>query len=108
MTCGWWPGSYAKTARPAEFVYRYADCLYGYVRRRVPTQTEAVDDLVQEVFLAAWKDLKSFRAEADLQFWLLGIAHYKVEQYYRSRLHQIQLPDAIEGQFTELLSIPRI
>jgi hypothetical protein len=45
----------------AEFVERFADCVYSYVRRRVMPQAEQVEDLVQEVFLAAWNSLGSFR-----------------------------------------------
>jgi RNA polymerase sigma-70 factor (ECF subfamily) len=91
----------------AEFVDRYADCLYGYILRRVGPQTEAIDDLVQEVFLAAWQSLKSFRAETALKYWLLGIARHKVEQYYRKRMCEIPLPDEIEEQPPPLVSIPR-
>src|SRR5215831_9683016 len=38
----------------AEFVARYTDPVYGYVRRRLIPRTDLVDDLVQEIFLAAW------------------------------------------------------
>ena len=91
----------------AEFVDRYADCLYGYILRRVRPQTEAIDDLVQEVFLAAWQNLKSFRAETGLKYWLLGIARHKVEQYYRKRISEIPLPDETKEQLPQLVSIPR-
>jgi RNA polymerase sigma-70 factor (ECF subfamily) len=91
----------------AEFVDRYADCLYSYILRRIQPQTEAIDDLVQEVFLAAWQNLKTFRAETALQYWLLGIARHKVEQYYRKRICEIPLPDEMEEQLPQLISIPR-
>ena len=91
----------------AEFVDRYADCLYGYILRRVRPQTEAIDDLVQEVFLAAWQNLKSFRAETALKYWLLGIARHKVEQYYRKRVSEIPLPDEMDEQLPQLVSNPR-
>jgi RNA polymerase sigma-70 factor (ECF subfamily) len=68
----------------AEFVARYTDGVYRYIRGRVP-QLEAVEDLVQETFLAAWGNLANFRAEAQLHHWLLGIARHKVEDYYRKR-----------------------
>ena len=69
----------------AEFVVRYADGVYRYIKGRVP-QIDAVEDLVQETFLAAWENLANFRAEAQLEHWLLGIARHKVEDYYRKRL----------------------
>ena len=70
----------------AEFVSRYADRIYSYVYSRLMPRNDLVEDLVQEVFLAAWQSLPSFRGQATLQAWLLGIARHKVEDYYRMRL----------------------
>lgn len=72
----------------AEFVAAHADAVYAYVRRRLIPRVDLVDDLVQEVFLAAWEKLGKFRSEAPLRHWLLGIARHKVEDYYRSRLRE--------------------
>ena len=91
----------------AEFVERYTDCVYSYVRRRVMPQTEAVEDLVQEVFLAAWHSLGNFRGEATLRHWLLGIARHKIEDYYRKRLREPEVPDEIDEALPELIVIPR-
>src|SRR5262249_19577429 len=54
---------------------------------------------VQEVFIAAWENLKSFRGASPLRAWLLGIARHKVEDYYRRSLQSAQLlePAAAEG-----------
>jgi len=70
----------------AEFVSRYADRIYSYVYSRLMPRNDLVEDLVQEVFLAAWQSLPSFRGQSPLQSWLLGIARHKVEDYYRMRL----------------------
>ncbi len=70
----------------AEFVALHIDSLYGYVRHRLFPQGDLVEDLVQEVFLAAWQQLPLFRGESTLRNWLLGIARHKVEDYYRGRL----------------------
>ena len=91
----------------AEFVERYTDCVYSYVRRRVMPRTEAVEDLVQEVFLAAWHSLGNFRGEATLRHWLLGIARHKIEDYYRKRLREPEVPDEIDEALPELIVIPR-
>jgi RNA polymerase sigma-70 factor, ECF subfamily len=91
----------------AEFVERYTDCVYSYVRRRVMPRTEAVEDLVQEVFLAAWRSLGNFRGEASLRHWLRGIARHKVEDYYRKRLREPEVRVEIEGALPELTFIPR-
>jgi RNA polymerase sigma-70 factor, ECF subfamily len=72
----------------AEFVARYTDAVYGYVRSRVQPRTDLADDLVQEVFLAAWESLAEFRGTSPLRSWLIGIARHKVEDYYRTRLRE--------------------
>ncbi len=81
----------------AEFVARYADCVYAYVRWRVMSRSEAVEDLVQEIFLAAWKSLGNFQGQAGLRPWLLGIARHKVEDYYRRRLREAEWSDLDEA-----------
>jgi RNA polymerase sigma-70 factor (ECF subfamily) len=70
----------------AEFVSRYSDAVYGFIRSRLAPRYDIVDDLVQEVFLAAWQNIQDYRREGALQGWLLGIARHKVEDYYRARL----------------------
>ncbi|HYU45320.1 MAG TPA: sigma-70 family RNA polymerase sigma factor [Terriglobales bacterium] len=77
----------------AEFVARYADDLYSYIRSRLAPRYEQVDDLVQEVFLAAWENLSRYRGTGPLQAWVMGIARHKVEDYYRARL---RAPESIE------------
>ncbi len=91
----------------AEFVERFTDSVYSYVRRRVMPQAETVEDLVQEVFLAAWYSLGSFRGEASLRHWLLGIARHKIEDYYRKRLREPEMPDEINEELPEQVFIPK-
>jgi len=70
----------------AEFVERYADQIYLYIRSRLIPRMDLVDDLVQEVFLAAWENLATYRGDSPLGSWLHGIARHKVENYYRTFL----------------------
>lgn len=85
----------------AEFVDRYADHVYGYVRRRLIPRADLIDDLVQEIFLAAWENLDKFRGDSPLRSWLLGIARHKVEDHYRKRLREIQLEEEEEDLESE-------
>ncbi len=82
----------------AEFVARYADDLYNYLRSRLAPRHDQVDDLVQEVFLAAWESLGNYRGTGSLQAWVMGIARHKVEDYYRERL---RAPESIEDSDQE-------
>lgn len=72
----------------AEFVARYTDGVYSYVRSRLAPRTDLVDDLVQDVFLAAWESLAGYHGNSPLRAWLIGIARHKIEDYYRSRLRE--------------------
>ena len=70
----------------AQFVSRYANAIYGYVNHRLAPRTDLVEDVVQDVFLAALASLASFQGTSSLRTWLLGIARHKVEDHYRRRL----------------------
>jgi len=85
----------------AEFVSRYTDSVYSYVRRRVMPRTEVAEDLVQEAFVAAWQSLKNYRGDASLRSWLLGIARHKVDDYYRKRLRTSEWPDSDDESVAE-------
>lgn len=51
----------------------------GYIRDRA-----TVDDLAQEVFLAAYRKIGDFRGDSTLGSWLLGIARKQVLLYLRT------------------------
>ena len=78
----------------AEFVSRYADTVYAYVSRRLAPRADLVDDVVQDVFLAALQKLATFAGQSSVVGWMLGIARHKVEDVYRARLREPDpLPD---------------
>ena len=70
----------------AEFVSRCADWIYPFVRRRLVPKAELVEDLMQEILLAAWQALPNFRGDANLRSWVIGIARHKLEDYYRKKI----------------------
>jgi len=74
----------------AEFVARCTDYVYPFVYHRVMPRTEVVEDLTQEILLAAWQSLLNFRGDSDLRAWLLGIARHKIEDYYRKRIREAE------------------
>ncbi len=90
----------------AEFVARFADGIYAYVRSRLLPRHDLVDDLVQEVFLAAWENLQQYRGTSPLQAWLMGIARHKVEDHYRARLRAPGALDDLDGDSEVLASFP--
>jgi len=92
----------------AEFVARFADPLYGFIRSRLAPRYDEIEDLVKETFLAAWENLSAYTGSGPLQGWLMVIARHKVEDYYRARL---RAPDPIEDVDTDtdlLATAPRV
>jgi len=95
----------------AAFVDRYSGHIYGYVRSRLAPRYEQVEDLVQEIFLAAWENLSHYRATGSLQAWVMGIARHKVEDYYRERLRKTESIEDAEldpDMLTLLTSVPEV
>lgn len=77
----------------AEFVDLCTEWIYGFVRRRLMPRAELVEDLMQEILLAAWQALPKYRQEASLRNWVLGIARHKLDDYYRRRILETELPE---------------
>ena len=61
--------------------HRHIRSVYNRVRYTVP-ETD-VEDVTQEVFLAALRSLSSFRGEAQFSTWLRTLTNHKVAEYYR-------------------------
>jgi RNA polymerase sigma factor (sigma-70 family) len=72
----------------AEFVDRCADWVYPFLRHRLVRTPEVVEDTLQEILLASWQALPSYRGDSNLQSWILGIARHKVDDYYRRRIRE--------------------
>ena len=77
----------------AEFVARCADWIYPFVRRRLVPRAELVDDLMQEILVAAWQALPNFRGDANLRSWVMGISRHKLEDYYRKKIRELEIKD---------------
>lgn len=50
---------------------------------RLTGRGDVADDVTQESFLAAWKNISHFRGEASFRTWILKIALNKVRSYWR-------------------------
>jgi RNA polymerase sigma-70 factor, ECF subfamily len=50
---------------------------------------DVVDDLAQEVFLGAFRKLDSYKGDAPLGVWLLGIARHKALMFLRGELRRL-------------------
>lgn len=65
---------------------RYLPVVYNRLHALLPP--EAVDDVTQEVFIAAVQAIRRYRATAAFRTWLSAIARHKVADFYRRRGRQ--------------------
>ena len=70
----------------ARLVAAHIDAVYAYARHRLSPHADLVDDVVQDVFLAALRGLATFEGHSSLRTWLVAIARHKIEDIYRQRL----------------------
>ena len=82
----------------ARFVAAHIDAVYAYARHRLTPRADLVDDVVQDVFLAALNGLQTFQGQSSLRAWLIGIARHKIEDIYRQRLRQSETFDDSVGE----------
>lgn len=63
--------------------HRYLPSVYRRVRYVIPEND--VEDVTQEVFIAALKSLSSFRGDSKFGTWLRTLTNHKVAEFYRKR-----------------------
>lgn len=81
-----------------EIYDEFADRIYAFIRIKTVGTNEA-DDILQEVFIKAWKGCQNLNTE-DLKFsaWLYKIASNTLNDYYRKKYRQpesVSIDDAI-------------
>jgi RNA polymerase sigma-70 factor (ECF subfamily) len=74
---------------------RYARMVHGILLARVPPRE--VDDLVQEVFLAALRQLASLRDIARFGAWLATITRNRANDYYRKAVPEEARTEPVLG-----------
>src|SRR5260221_6605240 len=79
---GLWIQEAAAGSHPAfaKILRAHQASIRGYLSRLVRGE-DVVDDLAQETFIAAYRNLATYRQEASLRVWLLGIARKMVLRY---------------------------
>jgi RNA polymerase sigma-70 factor (ECF subfamily) len=75
---------------------RYARMIHGVLLSRVPRVD--VEDLVQDVFLTAWKGLEGLRDPAAFGGWLSMIARNRATDFQRRAVDAVELPDHLEAR----------
>ena len=75
---------------------RYARMIHGVLLARVPRVD--VEDLVQDVFLTAWRGLGSLRDPGAFGGWLSMIARNRATDFQRRSIDAVELPDHLEAR----------
>jgi RNA polymerase sigma-70 factor (ECF subfamily) len=80
-------------------VYRYQSRLSQFVKARLDSAIDA-DDVTQDVFVTAWRELPNFRGRSRFKTWLFGIALNLCADAWRrhQRLRNLlgDMPDPME------------
>jgi RNA polymerase sigma-70 factor (ECF subfamily) len=89
----------ARAAEVGALLLGHQDHVRRLVHRLLgwPGDGAAVDDVVQEVLLAAWRHRASFRGEARVTTWLVRIALRKVQNHVRWRRVRRRLLRPFDG-----------
>jgi RNA polymerase sigma-70 factor, ECF subfamily len=84
----------------AELYHRYNSDIYSYTLRLVSNQTTA-EDLLQEIFVAAWQGLDGFKRQSSVKTWLFRIAHNKTMSWMRTYYRGQEVEDAQSVELEE-------
>jgi RNA polymerase sigma-70 factor, ECF subfamily len=74
-----------------ELVLKYQERLYWHIRKIVLNHDDT-DDVLQNTFLKAWKNISSFREESSLFTWLYRIATNESLTFINSRCRRSLVP----------------
>ena len=80
-----------------ELVRRHQSAVRSTLRRLTGGNIAHADDLAQETFLLAYRNLKSFRQEAKFSTWLYRIA-YNVFLADARKIKELPMPDDPDGE----------
>ncbi len=80
-----------------ELVRRHQSAVRSTLRRLNGGNIAQADDLAQETFLLAYRNLKSFRQEAKFSTWLYRIA-YNVFLADARKIKELPMPEDAEGE----------
>lgn len=74
------------------WVNDYTDQLYSWAYHKTSSK-EMAEDLVQDTFLSAYKNLETFKNKSSPKTWLLSILNHKIIDFYRKKSKSLSVVD---------------
>ena len=71
-----------------------------YVRFNIPIKADS-DDVLQEVWLAAYRQFDKLLNKSSFKAWVIGIARHKVKDYFRSRRDTLDIDELPESELVQ-------
>lgn len=78
-------------------VKRYESGIYNYAYRMVSNADDA-KDLMQDIFVAVFRNLSTFRGDSPFKGWIFKIAHYRCIEFYRKKRPLQSIDDVPEQE----------
>ncbi len=76
----------------------FAECVYSYLRFKLGDQYVA-EDIMQDTFMAVYKQIDQVDAVTSLKTWILTIAHHKMVDWLRKKqLTQSSLDESVSDE----------
>ena len=72
-------------------IQEHMNPLKRYIRFRIANHADA-EDVLQEVLLAAYRNVDTLKNDAQCKAWLIGIARNKCSDYFRKQAKYMELP----------------
>lgn len=67
-----------------QFYHIYVNIIYGYLKTRIADE-HFIKDVMQEAFVAIWKNAGTYRHENSVNAWVISIARYKLMDAFRAK-----------------------
>ena len=79
---------------------RYSLHIFNYIYRMI-SDTQASEEILQDVFMVLWLNAKSFQRKSTVKTWLFRIAHHKTVSWLRKAKRYAPLSDVSSSDLRE-------
>ena len=85
-----------------EMLCQHKSVVERFVYYRLPSKADG-DDVLQEVYLTAFRKFDTLKEESAFKMWLLCIARNKCSDYFRAQARRLEIPlDTMAGEISDM------